>query len=107
MLGFPQAQADWVRPGLLLYGVSPFGGSIGADYGLKPAMTLRSHVIALKELDPGERVGYGGDWTARRPTRLAVAAVGYGDGYPAASLPGRRCWSTASARRSPAACRWT
>ena len=45
-------------------------------------MTLRSHVIAVKDLGAGERVGYGGDWTAARPTRLAVAAVGYGDGYP-------------------------
>ncbi len=82
MLGYPQAQADWVRPGLLLYGVSPFDGSIGADYGLKAAMTLKSHVIALKDLVPGERVGYGGRWTAGRSTKLAVAAVGYGDGYP-------------------------
>ncbi len=82
MLSFPDAQADWVRPGLLLYGVSPFAGSVGADYGLRPAMTLQSHVIAVKELSPGERVGYGGDWIASRPTRLAVAAVGYGDGYP-------------------------
>ena len=86
MLGFPQAQADWVRPGLLLYGVSPFAGTTGADYGLRPAMTLRSRVIAVKELAPGERVGYGGLWSAQRPTRLAVAAVGYGDGYPR-SLP--------------------
>jgi alanine racemase len=82
MLSVAQAQADWVRPGLLLYGASPFAGSIGADYGLKPAMTLHSHVIAVKDLGIGERVGYGGDWTAQRPTRLAVAAVGYGDGYP-------------------------
>jgi alanine racemase len=82
MLSFPDAQADWVRPGLLLYGVSPFAGSLGADYGLRPAMTLHSHVIAVKDLAPGERVGYGGAWTASRPTRLAVAAVGYGDGYP-------------------------
>jgi alanine racemase len=82
MLSFPEAQADWVRPGLLLYGVSPFAGSIGADYGLKPAMTLHSHLIAVKDLAAGEHVGYGGNWTARRPTRLAVAAVGYGDGYP-------------------------
>jgi alanine racemase len=82
MLSFPQAQADWVRPGLLLYGVSPISGTIGADYGLQAVMTLRSHVIAVKDLAPGERVGYGGDWTAARPTRLAVAAVGYGDGYP-------------------------
>jgi alanine racemase len=82
MLSFPDAQGDWVRPGLLLYGVSPFAGSIGADYGLRPAMTLQSHVIAVKDLSPGEQVGYGGHWTASRPTRLAVAAVGYGDGYP-------------------------
>jgi alanine racemase len=82
MLGFPEAQADWVRPGLLLYGVSPFDGSIGADFGLLPVMTLRSHIIALKDLEAGEQVGYGGAWTAPRPTRLAVAAVGYGDGYP-------------------------
>jgi alanine racemase len=82
MMSFPQAQADWVRPGLLLYGVSPFEGSIGADFGLKPAMTLHSHLIAVKDLVAGERVGYGGNWTATRPTRLAVAAVGYGDGYP-------------------------
>ncbi|HWG70283.1 MAG TPA: alanine racemase [Steroidobacteraceae bacterium] len=82
MLSFPQAQADWVRPGLLLYGVSPLAGAIGADYGLKPAMTLNSHVIAVKDVAAGEKVGYGGAWTASRPTRLAVAAVGYGDGYP-------------------------
>jgi alanine racemase len=82
MLSFSKAQADWVRPGLLLYGVSPIEGAIGADYGLKPVMTLQAQVIALKDLAVGERVGYGGHWTAGRPTRLAVAAVGYGDGYP-------------------------
>jgi alanine racemase len=82
MLSFSEAQADWVRPGLLLYGVSPIEGAIGADYGLKAVMTLQAQVIAVKDLSAGERVGYGGHWTARRPTRLAVAAVGYGDGYP-------------------------
>jgi alanine racemase len=82
MMGFANAQRDWVRPGLLLYGASPFAGSIGTDYGLKPVMTLNSHVIALKHLEVGEHVGYSGAWQARRPTRLAIAAVGYGDGYP-------------------------
>jgi alanine racemase len=86
MLKFADAQADWVRPGLLLYGASPFAGSIGADHGLQPVMTLHAHVIAVKDLKVGEHVGYGGAWVARRPTRLAVAAVGYGDGYPR-SLP--------------------
>lgn len=86
IFAFPDSQADWVRPGLALYGVSPFAGSIGADHGLEPVMTLHSQIIATKTLDPGERVGYGGDWIAARPTRLAIAAVGYGDGYPR-SLP--------------------
>jgi alanine racemase len=82
LLGFPESQADWVRPGILLYGVSPFARSTGADHGLRPVMTLQSRVIAVKDVSVGEQVGYGGDWTATRPTRLAVAAVGYGDGYP-------------------------
>jgi alanine racemase len=86
IFAFPKSQADWVRPGLLLYGASPFSGSIGADYGLRPVMTLHSHVIATKRLKLGEHVGYGSDWTAARPTQLAIAAVGYGDGYPR-SLP--------------------
>jgi alanine racemase len=77
----PEWQADWVRPGLVLYGVSPLAGSIGADHGLRPVMTLRSCVIAVKDVAMGEQVGYGGEWTAARPTRLAIAAVGYGDGY--------------------------
>ena len=81
LLSIPESQADWVRPGLLLYGVSPFEGSIGADHGLCPVMTLRSCVIAVKDVAVGEQVGYGGEWTAARPTRLAIAAVGYGDGY--------------------------
>jgi alanine racemase len=86
ILAFPDSQADWVRPGLLLYGVSPFARSTGADFDLRPVMTLRSQIIALKQLEPGELVGYGGGWIASRPTRLAIAAVGYGDGY-ARNLP--------------------
>jgi len=76
------ARADWVRPGLMLYGVSPFEDSTGEQLGLKPAMRLETTVIAIKDVAPGEQVGYGGTWTATRPTRLAVAAAGYGDGYP-------------------------
>jgi alanine racemase len=82
LLCYPDSQADWVRPGLLLYGVSPFKGSTGTDHGVRPVMTLRSQIISIKTLVVGDRVGYGGDWTATRPTRLAIAAVGYGDGYP-------------------------
>ncbi len=82
LLNFPAARADWVRPGLLLYGVSPLADRLGAELGLEPVMTLRSRIIAVKDLAVGEQVGYGGTWTAARPTRLAVAAIGYGDGYP-------------------------
>jgi alanine racemase len=82
LMNFPASRGDWVRPGLLLYGVSPRPDSMGSDLGLRPVMTLQSRVIAVKEVALGERVGYGGAWTAARRTLLAVAAVGYGDGYP-------------------------
>ena len=88
LLSFPESQADWVRPGLMLYGISPFRGATGADHGLRPVMTLCSRVIALKDLVEGEQVGYGGEWTATRPTRLAIASVGYGDGYPRSAASG-------------------
>ena len=73
--------ADWVRPGIMLYGVSPFGEGSGADLELKPAMRLASTVIAVKDVRAGERVGYGGAWTAAAPARIAIVAIGYGDGY--------------------------
>jgi alanine racemase len=82
VLAWPAARADWVRPGLMLYGVSPFPSGTGADLGLRPAMTLRTEVIAVKAVKAGETVGYGGSWVAPRDTRMAVVAAGYGDGYP-------------------------
>ena len=88
LLGFADSHADWVRPGLLLYGVSPFRDATGADHGVRPVMTLRSQIIAVKDLVVGDRVGYGGDWTATRPTRLAIVSVGYGDGYPRSACSG-------------------
>ncbi len=82
VLAWPAARADWIRPGLMLYGVSPFRGGTGAALGLRPAMTLCSEVIAVKQVLAGEAVGYGGAWIAERDTRMAVVAAGYGDGYP-------------------------
>lgn len=81
-LGWPQARGHWVRPGVALYGVSPFPGRVGADLGLSPAMTLETTVIATKRVPPGETVGYGGAWRALRETRIAILAAGYGDGLP-------------------------
>ena len=88
LLSFPESHADWVRPGLALYGISPFNGATGVQHGLGPVMTLCSRVIAVKNLARGEHVGYGGGWTAARPTLLAIASVGYGDGYPRAASSG-------------------
>ena len=82
LLAWPDTRADWVRPGLVLYGVSPFPSGTGADLGLRPAMTLQTEVIAVKEVREGETVGYGGAWRAPRDSRMAVVAAGYGDGYP-------------------------
>ena len=72
---------DWVRPGLMLYGCSPFSGKTGADFGLKPVMSLHSRLIAVKNVAAGEHVGYSGTWLCQTATRLGVISIGYGDGY--------------------------
>lgn len=82
ILRYPQTHADWVRPGIMLYGASPFGDETAAQLDLKPAMTLESEIIAMQELKPGDRVGYGGTFTADRPMRVGTVACGYADGYP-------------------------
>jgi alanine racemase len=88
ILRFPESHADWVRPGIMLYGISPLQRESGAQHDLKPVMTLSARVIAVKDVAEGEQVGYGGDWTATRPTRLAIASIGYGDGYPRSASSG-------------------
>lgn len=82
ILNFPQAHLDWVRPGILLYGISPLAHKRGIDLGLQSAMTLRSHIIALQQVVKGEAVGYGSQWVATKDSTIAIAAIGYGDGYP-------------------------
>jgi alanine racemase len=80
IFGLPGTHAEWVRPGIALYGVSPFGERVGADLGLVPAMRLVSTVIAVRSVPAGETVGYGGAWRASRDTRVAIIAAGYADG---------------------------
>jgi alanine racemase len=82
ILAWPEALADWVRPGVMLYGISPFPDSTGEQLGLKPVMELHSRLIAVKSLAKGDKVGYSGTWVCEKPTTLGVAAIGYGDGYP-------------------------
>lgn len=82
ILRHPAAHGDWVRPGIILYGASPFVDQSAVELGLQPAMALESRIIAVQELVAGDRVGYGGTFTADRPMRIGVVACGYADGYP-------------------------
>ncbi|MFO7762394.1 MAG: alanine racemase [Wenzhouxiangellaceae bacterium] len=82
LLNLPQTRRDWVRAGLLLYGVSPIAGRPGAALGLQPSMTLETRLIAINDIPAGETIGYGARFTAPREMRIGVAAIGYGDGYP-------------------------
>ncbi|MGL5122156.1 MAG: alanine racemase [Plesiomonas shigelloides] len=82
ILLWPDSHRDWVRPGIVMYGVSPFSTPYASHYGLRPAMTLKSSLIAVREHKAGEAVGYGGCWISERDTRIGVVAIGYGDGYP-------------------------
>ena len=82
VLGWPDAHADWVRPGGALYGISVVDGTTGADFGLRPAMTLGTRLIAVNHVKQGERVGYSATWVCPEDMRIGVAAIGYGDGYP-------------------------
>ncbi|GAA3540944.1 alanine racemase [Zobellella aerophila] len=82
VLAFPEAHCDFIRPGIMLYGITPFGDQQGTDFGLRPAMTFTSSLIAVREHKAGEPVGYAGSWVSPRDTRIGVIAVGYGDGYP-------------------------
>ncbi|MBN8224858.1 MAG: alanine racemase [Xanthomonadales bacterium] len=82
LLGWPSACAEWARPGLMLYGVSPFTQAHEAAAALRPVMTLESRVIAVRDLAAGEPVGYGARFVTQAPTRIGVVAMGYADGYP-------------------------
>lgn len=82
ILRYPQTHADWVRPGVMLYGASPFADRSAEQLGLKPVMTLASRIIGVQHLNPGDTVGYGGTFKAQRPARIGVVACGYADGYP-------------------------
>ncbi len=82
VLGWPQVSSDWVRPGIMLYGATPFDTDQAEAARLQPVMTLESKVISVRELPAGEPVGYGARFVSPRPTRVGVVAMGYADGYP-------------------------
>lgn len=82
MVEFAQARAEWNRPGLMLYGASPFEHDHPISQQLQPVMELHSAIISIKDIPAGSRVGYGSKWVSKRPTRQGVVAMGYADGYP-------------------------
>ncbi len=82
ILVWPEAITDWVRPGIMLYGISPFPSTTGIELDLEPVMSLYSKLIAVKPVKSGEMVGYANSWVCKKTTTLGVVAIGYGDGYP-------------------------
>lgn len=89
VLAWPESHLDWIRPGYMLWGNSPFGDQPQANAArLRPVMTLTSAVISVREVAPGDSVGYGANWTATRPSRIATITIGYGDGYPRTAANG-------------------
>ncbi|HLT99376.1 MAG TPA: alanine racemase [Burkholderiaceae bacterium] len=78
----PAGRPQWVRPGICLYGASPFAERNAASLGLKPAMTLEARLISVQDCPAGSSVGYGHMFTAEQPTRVGIVACGYADGYP-------------------------
>jgi len=82
LIRFPETRGDWVRPGIMLYGCSPFADRSAESLELKPAMTLTSEIIATQHLQPGERIGYGFGYEAVGEMTIGVIACGYADGYP-------------------------
>jgi alanine racemase len=99
VLALPASHGDWVRPGLMLYGVSPQPECNAADFGLLPAMTLKAQVLTVQNVAPGEGVGYGETWHASRASRVAIVSIGYGDGYPWRAAQGAQ--ALIHARRAP------
>jgi len=82
LVRYPETHGNWVRPGILLYGASPFPDQTADDLNLKSVMTLSSKIIAIQALKAGDRVGYGGSFHASRSMRIGIVACGYADGYP-------------------------
>ncbi|MEM9257516.1 MAG: alanine racemase [Pseudomonadota bacterium] len=92
VLAHPSSHMDWVRPGYMLYGGSPLAHRSARECGLKASMSFVAPIIALREIGPGDSVGYGNRWTARRPSVIATIAAGYADGYPRLAADGTNVW---------------
>lgn len=78
----PDTHQDWIRPGIMLYGASPFADRTASSLGLQPVMSLTARLIAIRTVPMGESVGYGATWVAHRLSRIGTVSCGYADGYP-------------------------
>ena len=92
ILGWPKTHADWIRPGIMLYGSAHFAQGNTNDYNLKPVMTLKSHLIAVHRLKKGDLIGYGSTWPCPEDMLVGVVAIGYADGYPRHAPSGTPVW---------------
>lgn len=92
IFAFPDLHYDVVRPGIMLYGVSPFADQTGQELGLMPAVRFYSSISAINHYPSMARVGYGGNWQTSRPSIIGVVAAGYGDGYPRVIADGTSVW---------------
>jgi len=81
LVAWPEARTEWVRPGLMLYGISPLPDLNAGQIGLRPVMTLSTQLISLRRVPRGAGVGYNAIWRAQRDSVIGIAAIGYGDGY--------------------------
>ncbi|MGD8567104.1 MAG: alanine racemase [Gammaproteobacteria bacterium] len=82
IVGWPETHMDFVRPGIMLYGITPFSTGTGLDHQLEPVMTLSSELIAVNFQKKDSAIGYGGEWACPEDMPVGVVAIGYGDGYP-------------------------
>lgn len=88
VFAWPQAHQHWIRPGLALYGASPFHGKSAKDLNLKPVMQIHTKIIAIQECQMGDSIGYGAEFICPHPMRIGVIAYGYADGYPQSAPAG-------------------
>jgi alanine racemase len=92
ILAWPESHVNWVRPGIMLYGSSPFAHGNARRDGLEAVMTLSAPLVAIHTIPKGESIGYGASWTCLEDTRTGVVACGYADGYPRHAPTGTPVW---------------
>ena len=92
VMSWPATHMEWVRPGIMLYGISPFPDQSGHEIGLNPVMNFESGIISVRGFKKGDPIGYGGTWQCPEDMQVGVVACGYGDGYPRHAPTGTPVW---------------